>query len=29
MELDWSHVEGYDTLTASENHALIYHLHPL
>jgi len=25
MELDWSHVEGYDTLTASENHALIYH----
>jgi hypothetical protein len=25
LELDWSHVEGYDTLPAEENHALIYH----
>lgn len=25
LELDWSHVEGYDTLPASRNHALIYH----
>ncbi len=25
MELDWSHVRGYDTLPAHENHALIYH----
>lgn len=25
MELDWSHVRGYDTLPEAENHALIYH----
>lgn len=25
MELDWSHVPGYDTLTVDENHAIIYH----
>lgn len=25
MELDWSHVPGYDTLSDGENHALIYH----
>lgn len=25
MELDWSHVPGYDTLGPDENHALIYH----
>jgi len=25
MELDWSHVPGYDTLSEDENHALIYH----
>lgn len=25
LELDWSHVPGYDTLPDSENHALIYH----
>jgi hypothetical protein len=25
VELDWSHVRGYDTLPDSENHALIYH----
>jgi len=25
MELDWSHVPGYDTLSDDENHALIYH----
>lgn len=25
MELDWSHVPGYDTLPPEENHALIYH----
>lgn len=25
MELDWSHVPGYDTLPADETHALIYH----
>ncbi len=25
MELDWSHVQGYDTLPAGETHALIYH----
>ena len=25
MELDWSHIAGYDTLTQDENHALIYH----
>jgi hypothetical protein len=25
MELDWSHVPGYDTLSEEENHALIYH----
>jgi hypothetical protein len=25
LELDWSQVPGYDTLPASENHALIYH----
>lgn len=25
MELDWSHVPGYDTLDPEENHALIYH----
>ncbi len=25
MELDWSHVPGYDTLAHDENHALIYH----
>ncbi len=25
MELDWSHVRGYDTLPDQENHALIYH----
>ena len=25
MELDWSHVRGYDTLSAEKNHALIYH----
>ncbi len=25
MELDWSHVPGYDTLPEEENHALIYH----
>jgi hypothetical protein len=25
MELDWSHVAGYDTLPDQENHALIYH----
>ena len=25
LELDWSHVPGYDTLSHEENHALIYH----
>lgn len=25
LELDWSHVPGYDTLAAEETHALIYH----
>ena len=25
LELDWSHVPGYDTLSHAENHALIYH----
>ena len=25
MELDWSHVPGYDTLPDTENHALLYH----
>jgi len=25
MELDWSHVPGYDTLPPEETHALIYH----
>ena len=25
LELDWSHVPGYDTLPAEETHALIYH----
>ena len=25
MELDWSHVRGYDTLPGADNHALIYH----
>lgn len=25
MELDWSHVPGYDTLPEDETHALIYH----
>jgi len=25
IELDWSHVPGYDTLAAEETHALIYH----
>jgi hypothetical protein len=25
LELDWSHVPGYETLPADENHALIYH----
>lgn len=25
LELDWSHVPGYDTLPAGENHAVIYH----
>lgn len=25
MELDWSHVPGYDTLAPEETHALIYH----
>ncbi len=25
MELDWSHVRGYDTLPDDQNHALIYH----
>ena len=25
MELDWSHVPGYDTLPAEETHALVYH----
>ena len=25
MELDWSHVRGYDTLPYDQNHALIYH----
>lgn len=25
MELDWSHVRGYDTLPDHQNHALIYH----
>ena len=25
MELDWSHVPGYDTLPRDETHALIYH----
>jgi len=25
MELDWSHVPGYDTLAHDENHALLYH----
>jgi hypothetical protein len=25
MELDWSHVPGYDTLSVDKNHALIYH----
>lgn len=25
MELDWSHVRGYDTLSDDQNHALIYH----
>ena len=25
MELDWSHVKGYDTLPSQDNHALIYH----
>jgi len=25
LELDWSHVEGYENLPDSENHAVIYH----
>ncbi len=25
LELDWSHISGYDTLSHEENHALIYH----
>jgi hypothetical protein len=25
FELDWSHVQGYDTLPDSENHAVLYH----
>jgi hypothetical protein len=25
LELDWSHIPGYDTLPYEENHALIYH----
>jgi hypothetical protein len=25
LELDWSHLPGYDTLPAAETHALIYH----
>jgi len=25
LELDWSHLPGYDTLPPEENHALIYH----
>ena len=25
MELDWSHVRGYDSLPDDQNHALIYH----
>ncbi|MEN8157115.1 MAG: DUF4249 family protein, partial [Bacteroidota bacterium] len=25
MELDWSHVPGYDTLPSDQTHALIYH----
>ncbi len=25
MELNWSHVSGYDTLSDADNHALIYH----
>lgn len=25
VQLDWSHVRGYDTLPGTENHALIYH----
>jgi hypothetical protein len=25
LELDWSHVPGYDTLSYDQNHALIYH----
>lgn len=25
VELDWSHVQGYDTLPDSETHAMIYH----
>ncbi|MCD4711634.1 MAG: DUF4249 domain-containing protein [Bacteroidales bacterium] len=25
LELDWSHLQGYDTLPDSDNHAVIYH----